>query len=209
MYWNVIDDNRKNVLNKVTDAININKYYMAGGTALALQIGIRESFDFDFFVQEEFDTDLLVKTLESLGDLKINYVSKGTLHCILDNVQLTFLYFPNPLIDELIRVDEFKNLYLASVKDIATMKLIAISQRGTKKDFFDLYNICIKEKLDLKDVFDLLKIKYSEEKLNYFHITKSLVYFDDAEDELLSKTFIPYDWKIIKEFYLMQYKNLL
>ena len=110
MYWNVIDENRKNVLKKVTDTINLNKYYMAGGTALALQIGIRESFDFDFFVQEEFDTDLLVKTLENLGDLKINYISKGTLHCILDKVQLTFLYFPNPLIDKLIRVDGFKNL---------------------------------------------------------------------------------------------------
>ena len=52
MYWNVIDENRKNILKKVTENISINKYYMAGGTALALQTGTRESFDFDFFVQD-------------------------------------------------------------------------------------------------------------------------------------------------------------
>lgn len=208
MYWNVIDENRKNVLKKITDNIHLSKYYMAGGTALALQDGKRESFDFDFFVQEEYDTQLLLNELKSLGNLSVTYISKDTLHCILDNVQLTFLYFPNTLIKELVKVEEYNNLYLASVIDIATMKLIAISQRGTKKDFFDLYNICVKYNYSLKDIFNFLDVKYSKDKLNYFHIEKSVIYFEDAEDEILPKVYIEYNWEEIKKFYIKQRENL-
>lgn len=206
MYWNVIDENRKNILKKVTENISINKYYMAGGTALALQTGTRESFDFDFFVQEKFDTKILSDELEKLGNLKVTYISNDTLHCVLDDVKLTFMYFPNLLIKELVRVEEYKNLYLASVIDIATMKLIAISQRGTKKDFFDLYNVCQKYNYSLKTFFSLLEVKYSKEKLNYFHILKSIVYFEDADDEILPKTYIDYNWEDIKNFYKTQFE---
>lgn len=208
MYWNVIDENRKNILKKVTDNIYINKYYMAGGTALALQTGTRESFDFDFFVQEEFDTKVLLNELEKLGNLKVTYISNDTLHCILDEVQLTFLYFTNPMIKEPIKVDNYKNLYLASIIDIATMKLIAISQRGSKKDFFDLYNICTDYNYSLKDIFNFLEVKYNKDKLNYFHILKSVVYFEDAEDEVLPKTYIDYSWDDIKNFFKKQYENV-
>lgn len=208
MYWNVIDQNRKNVLKKVTDNISISKYYMAGGTALALQNGTRESFDFDFFVQEEFDTKILLNELEKLGNVKVTYMSNDTLHCILDEVQLTFLYFTNPLIKDLLKADNYNNLYLASIIDIATMRLIAISQRGTKKDFFDLYNICTKYNYSLKDIFNFLEVKYSKDKLNYFHILKSVVYFEDAEDEVLPKTYIEYNWEDIKSFFKKQYENI-
>lgn len=208
MYWNVIDENRKNVLKKVTDNISISKYYMAGGTALALQNGTRESFDFDFFVQEEFDTKILLNELEKLGNVKVTYMSNDTLHCILDEVQLTFLYFINPLIKDLIKADNYNNLYLASIIDIATMKLVAISQRGTKKDFFDLYNICTKYNYSLKDIFNILEVKYNKDKLNYFHILKSIVYFEDAEDEVLPKTYIEYNWEDIKSFFKKQYENI-
>ena len=179
---------------------------MAGGTALALQTGTRESFDFDFFVQEKFDTKILSDELEKLGNLKVTYISNDTLHCVLDDVKLTFMYFPNLLIKELVRVEEYKNLYLASVIDIATMKLIAISQRGTKKDFFDLYNVCQKYNYSLKTFFSLLEVKYSKEKLNYFHILKSIVYFEDADDEILPKTYIDYNWEDIKNFYKTQFE---
>ena len=208
MYWNVIDNNRKDILKKVTDTISLNNYYMAGGTALALQTGTRESFDFDFFVQNNFDTNILVNELDKLGTLKVTFISNNTLHCILNDVQLTFLYFPNNLIGEKVVVDGFNNLFLASIEDIAAMKLIAISQRGTKKDFFDLYNICINNGYSLKNIFEFLNKKYSEDKLNYFHILKSIIYFDDAEDELLPKTYIEYDWERIKGFYLEQYSKV-
>ena len=208
MYWNVIDDNRKDILKKLTNGIKLKNYYMAGGTALALQMGTRESFDFDFFVMEKFDTSVLAQELEKIGELNVTYISESTLHCILHGVQLTFLYFPNSLVDELVEVENFDNLFLASIRDIAVMKLVAISQRGTKKDFFDLYNICKTFNYSVNDIFKLLDIKYEKEKLNYFHIAKSLVYFEDAEDEILPKTYVDIDWLDVKKFYMEEIKKI-
>ena len=58
----------------------------------------------------------------------------------------------------------------------------------------------------LKTFFSLLEVKYSKEKLNYFHILKSIVYFEDADDEILPKTYIDYNWEDIKSFYKTQFE---
>jgi len=208
MFWNVIDKNRFEFLKKVMEVVSLEDFYMAGGTALAIQTGTRESFDFDFFVREEFDVNTLINELNSIGKLQVTSSRKDTLHCILNNVQLTFLYFPNELIEKLITPNEIPNLYLANIKDIATMKLIAISQRGAKKDFFDLYNICNEFNISTKTILDLLKIKYDNNKINYSHIAQSLAYFEDAEDEKLPKTFIQYDWNSIKEFFVNEQRKI-
>lgn len=208
MYWNVIDSNRYNVLEKLIKTITLKDYYLAGGTALALQTGIRESFDFDFFIQNEFDENLLIQELESLGELEISVCRKGTVHAILNNVQLTFLYFPNKLVEPKVKVKEIDGLYLASIEDIAIMKLVAISQRGTKKDFFDLYYICNQFNIKIQDVLKMLNKKYDQNKINYSHIIQSLSYFEDAEDENLPKVFIDYDWNTIKQYYINEQRNI-
>lgn len=208
MYWNVIDSNRYNVLEKLIKTITLKDYYLAGGTALALQTGIRESFDFDFFIQNEFDENLLIQELESLGELEISVCRKGTVHAILNNVQLKFLYFPNKLVEPKVKVKEIDGLYLASIEDIAIMKLVAISQRGTKKDFFDLYYICNQFNIKIQDVLKMLNKKYDQNKINYSHIIQSLSYFEDAEDENLPKVFIDYDWNTIKQYYIIEQRNI-
>lgn len=208
MYWEVIDKNRYDILEKIVQRISLEKYYLAGGTALALQTGIRESFDFDFFVQAEFDENLLIQELEEIGELEITVCRKGTIHAILNGIQITFLHFENNLVEDRITTEDISGLYLASIKDIAIMKLIAISQRGTKKDFFDLYYICNNFNITIKDILDMLKKKYNENKINYFHIIQSLAYFEDAEDENLPKVFIEYDWDIIKEYYISEQKKI-
>ncbi len=208
MFWNVIDENRYHILKKIMKNISLKNYYLAGGTALALQTGIRESFDFDFFVQESFDENLLIQELEGLGKLEVAVNRKGTVHAILNSVQLTFLYFPNELVEEKVKSNEIENLYLANIKDIAIMKLIAISQRGTKKDFFDLYYICNHFDITLEETLNLLKKKYDKNKINYSHIIQSLSYFEDAEDENLPKVFIKYNWEEIKKYYVLEQKKI-
>ena len=208
MYWEVIDKNRYNILKKVIEKISLENYYLAGGTALALQTGIIESFDFDFFIQTEFDENLLIQELEEIGKLEVTVCRKGTVHAILNGVQLTFLYFKNNLVADKIEVENVKGLYLASIKDIAIMKLIAISQRGTKKDFFDLYYICNNFNITITDILKMLKEKYDENKVNYAHIIQSLAYFEDAEDENLPKVFIDYNWEKIKEYYIKEQRKI-
>ena len=71
MYWNVIDENRKNLLKDLTDSINITNYYMIGGTALSLQMGLRESYDFDFCVPEKFNNEILLQELKNIGNVDV------------------------------------------------------------------------------------------------------------------------------------------
>lgn len=208
MHWEVIDKNRYDILEKIINKISIKKYYLAGGTALALQTGIRESFDFDFFIQTEFDENLLIQELEEIGRLEVTVCRKGTVHAILNGVQVTFLHFENSLVEDKVTTEEIKGLYLASIKDIAIMKLIAISQRGTKKDFFDLYYICNNFDITIKDILNMSDRKYDKNKINYLHIIQSLAYFEDAEDENLPKVFIKYDWDTIKKYYINEQKKI-
>lgn len=119
-------------------------------------------------------------------------------------MQITFLHFENNLVEDKVTTEDIRDLHLASIKDIAIMKLIAISQRGTKKDFFDLYYICNNFNITIKNILDMLEKKYEKNKINYLHIIQSLAYFEDAEDENLPKVFIKYDWDTIKEYYIKE-----
>ena len=66
MNWNIIDENRYSLLKKITETISIQNYYMIGGTALSLQLGLRESYDFDFCVQGNFNNELLLHELQTI-----------------------------------------------------------------------------------------------------------------------------------------------
>ncbi len=66
MYYNTIDEKRKQILEKIVKVVSIENYYMAGGTSLSLQCGNRLSYDFDFFVQNNFDLDELILEMETI-----------------------------------------------------------------------------------------------------------------------------------------------
>ncbi len=66
MYWNIIDKDRYKLLQKITETISIQNYYMIGGTALSLQLGLRESYDFDFCVLENFNNEILLQELKTI-----------------------------------------------------------------------------------------------------------------------------------------------
>ena len=201
MYWKILDENRYKLLKKITETISLKNYYMIGGTALSLQLGLRESFDFDFCVSTTFNNEVIIEELSKIGDIEVQQNQKGTCDFILDGVQISFFYYPNALVDNLIEVEEMPNLKIAGVLDIAIMKVIAIGGRGSKKDFFDLYNIIQKCDISLPKLVDGL-VKKGGNNVNYVNIIMGLSYFEDAEDELLPKTYVDYDWNKIKEFYI-------
>ena len=139
MYWNIFDKNRYELLKKISEIVSIDDYYMIGGTALSLQLGLRESYDFDFCVKSPFNNEILLKELQSIGNVEVIQNQKGTCDVLLNEVQVSFFYYPNKVIKEFIETDEIPNLKIASILDIAIMKIIAIGGRGAKKDFFDLF----------------------------------------------------------------------
>lgn len=201
MYWNIFDRNRYDLLKKLSEEVSINDYYMIGGTALSLQLGLRESYDFDFCVKGEFNNELLLEELKKIGNIEVIQNQKGICDVLLNGVQVSFFYYPNKVLKDFIKVEEMPNLNFASILDIATMKVVAIGGRGAKKDFFDLFNIIKKCNINTYELVEGLKQKCGE-NINYVNIIMGLSYFEDAEDEILPNTFVDYNWGEIKKFFI-------
>lgn len=201
MYWNIFNEERFNLLKKITENISLNNYYMIGGTALSLQLGLRESFDFDFCVREQFNNEILLEELKKIGRVEVLQNQKGTCDVIINEVQVSFFYYPNIVINDFVTTEEMPNLKLASILDISIMKITAIGGRGAKKDFFDLYNIIDKCDINIDEIAEGL-IKKCGDKVNYVNIIMGLSYFEDAENEILPKTFVDYNWDKIRKFFI-------
>ena len=201
MYWNIFDKNRYELLKKISEVVSIDDYYMIGGTALSLQLGLRESYDFDFCVKNEFNNEILLNELKSIGNVEVIQNQKGTCDVILNGVQVSFFYYPNKVLKDFTKAEEMPNLKMASVLDIAVMKVVAIGGREEKKDFFDLYNIIEKCNITVKELVNGLKQKCGN-NINYVNIIMGLSYFEDAEDEILPNAFVDYNWENIKEFFI-------
>ena len=181
---------------KLTECPWLANFYLAGGTALALQLGHRTSVDLDFFTEKPFVEDAIIANLAKIGKLEILTKDRQSVIGILDDVKFSFLGYPYPLLKSPL---SFLGTQIASVEDVACMKLDALASRGTKRDFIDLY--CIAKHLPLIDLLALFQEKYASVHYNLLHIKKSLVYFEDAEGDPLPDMRVPIEWKEVKEFF--------
>ena len=208
LHWSTLGDKQKAVLKMIIGQNPVPGSYLAGGTALALILGHRLSIDFDWFCASKFDTETLSHQLSDIGSFKISEAAQGTLHGFFEGVRISWLYYPNPMLDEFVTTLEMPGLKLASTLDIAVMKLVALSHRGSVKDFIDLY-LLAHNSLAPGQLINELPRKFPQAKLNYYHIIKSLSYFDDAECEPMPKMLIELDWQDLKRFFLEEQKELL
>ncbi len=155
----------------------LQNFHLAGGTALALQIGHRKSIDLDLFSLVDFETNYLLEYMEQNYAFKLDYTAKNTLKGSIQNVKIDFISHQYPLVNSIV---EIENVRLYSVRDIAAMKLNAIAGNGTRcKDFIDIYFIL--KQFSLNDILNAYKIKYNSR--NLLHIVKSLNYFDDINTQ--------------------------
>ena len=180
------------------------KFYLAGGTALAIKLGHRQSIDLDWFSRENFSNTDLKKELSGLGDFVLDNESEGTINGSLDQIRVSFFCYDYSQLFPLI---QFERINLADERDIAAMKIDAISSRGSKKDFIDLYFLL--EKYSLLELIDFFETKYKGIKYNKLHIFKSLVYFDDAENEPMPVMTQKAEWEKIKERIGVEVRKLI
>ena len=103
---------------------------------------------------------------------------------------------------------ESKILDFADIKDIAVMKINAISQRGKKRDFVDLYFILNENILTLKKIFNLYDKKYKLLKKNLFILIKSLAYFDNAEQDEIPEMIKPVNWSQVKKYFIEEQRKI-
>ena len=197
-----IDSKTKSVLEKIGKEKISAKFYLAGETALAIQLGHRKSIDLDFFSSEEFSVKNLKGRLSRIGEFALDCEEERTLSGSLDCVKISFFRYNYDLLFPFL---VFAGVNLADERDIAAMKIDAISSRGSKKDFVDLCFIL--QKYSLSEILNIFKKKYSGIKYNTLHILKSLVYFDDAENEPMPKMLAGMNWEEIKEDISRQVKS--
>jgi len=174
-------------------------WYLADGTALAIQTGHRKSVDLDFFTQEQsFDTEELLNELSHGPEWRITVNRKNTIYGELLGAKISFIAYPFfvPAHEKI----QYGSLFVLQPKDIAVMKIIAISQRGKKRDFFDLY-WCAHNVEPLEQTIKKLKKQYPSIAHDYHHILKSLVYFEDAESDPEPEIFFKANWKEVKKFF--------
>jgi hypothetical protein len=150
---------------------------LAGGTALALHLGHRISVDLDFFTDAEFHNEAVISQIRKTK-VPFHILSEGEGYLIaeLGGIKTSLFTYEYPFIDKL---SVHKGICIAGVFDIASMKIIALSQRGTKRDFVDLFFIL--QDLPFHTIAEHMVRRFGRERINPLHIGKSLVYFTDAE----------------------------
>lgn len=196
LYLEILPKKQKDILKILAQQKWVNEFYLAGGTALALQIGHRQSIDFDFFIPKDFDSNKIFERLNSLGlgEYQLQQQDKNTLNGYLNNIQISFFTYRYKVVKPFIK---YQNFNLLDIFDIALMKLEAISGRGSKKDFIDLYFLL--EKFDLHELFSNFHLKYGKGRANQYHMLKSLNYFDDAEQDKAPVMIKDVSWEKVKE----------
>ena len=178
MHEEAITQNTKSVLDAISESGIAKDFYLAGGTALAFYFGHRFSVDLDWFA-EKFEYNVFFRQkLENLGKLSIDSESEKTFNGALDGVKISFFEYPYPLISPKSKYKE--NVYLAGIPDIAVMKLEAIANRGSYKDFTDIYFLL--QKYSLKEILGFLRKKFVNIDYNETHLLKALTYFEDAKE---------------------------
>lgn len=164
---------------------------LVGGTALALQIGHRESIDLDLFGQTGDSGSALALQLSGLGSVSIVSSSKSMMFFRINGIKVDIVNYPYKWLGDSITEDGIR---LASMQDIAAMKVAAITNRGARKDFIDMFFLL--KKFNMSQIMGFYGAKFPE--ATFFAALKSMTYFADAERDPMPKMLVPIDWNHVR-----------
>lgn len=197
MFTKTLSDNAQKSLAILGKGVLPKGTYMAGGSALALHFGHRISVDFDFFTNISFSSEKLAEDLKKIGNFKTQTVLDDTLLGVFNNVKFSIFYYQYPLVFPLL---DYLGIKIADPKEIGAMKIAAVMDRGSKKDFIDLYFLS-KKGIVLDDCLDYYQKKYGVLANNIYSIITSLSYFVDAEQSDMPEMMENVSWEEVKKFF--------
>ncbi len=191
------------LLKELSASPELSDFFLVGGTAVSLHIGHRISVDLDFFSQKDINTDSLKMFLSSRYSIHNTITDVNTLSCFIKyketSIKVEFISYKYDLLRPVVTID---GINLLELDDLIPMKLSAISGRGAKKDFCDIYFLL--QKFSITQMLELYRKKFETE--NIFHLIKSLTYFDladnDPEPIILDKV----EWDKIKNRFIKEIK---
>ena len=191
LYKQAVNPKLLELLNNLMEIDVFKDFNLVGGTSLALQIGHRISVDIDLFGVYKINEIEFNEELSRLGTVQLIKKSKNIVIYNINGIKVDFVNYNYKLLEQ---PKTLENIRLVSLKDIGAMKLNAISGRGSKKDFIDLYFLLNFFSLD--ELLHYYNEKYQDG--SEFLVLKSLQYFEDAENDEFPKMLIPIAWKDLK-----------
>lgn len=192
LYRETVNPETLDLLIRLQSLEDFKQTRLVGGTALALQIGHRKSIDLDFFGAMTSSLEELTFTISDFASVQPLSSSKLMRFMNVNGVKVDIVSYPYEWIDKPVIED---GVVLAGIKDIAAMKLSAITNRGTKKDFIDLYFLL--QKYTLLEMLGFYQQKYADSQL--FTVLRSMTYFEDAEADPMPSMLAPVKWSQIKD----------
>ena len=186
------------LLPSVARALSSYAPVLAGGTALALQVGHRMSVDFDFFTARHFEPAAVLQDLQQASSpVDVLQLQAGTLVALVHGVKVSLFEYPYPLVEP---VSSFEGASVAGVLDIAAMTLVAILQRDAKRDFVDLWAVL--QHVPFRQVAHVALRRFGPALLEPVVIGKALVWFADADTQPDPRWCgTPVEWSAIKRFF--------
>jgi len=194
LHLNTINDITHETLLALQSKDYLQEFSLVGGTNLSLRYGHRSSIDLDMFSPKIFDSSQLNDLLQIDFDYTYRSTNKHMLFCFINNVKVDWVHHPFPLLQPIEIIDGVR---FFSVTDVSAMKLFAVTKRGSKKYFFDIFQLA--QVLGPDKIVENFSNKYGEDKI--WMMQMSLIYFEDADKEENPKLFFPnISWEKVKKY---------
>ena len=182
----------------------LNGFYLAGGTGLALQLGHRISIDFDFFTPQPIKG--IVEELANLfNKYKINIIvnQPDQFTAEIGSVQTSFIQYPFPIFTDFVN---WQGIKILKPNLISAMKAYALGRRATFKDYLDLYFVLNLNIVELDDLINIAKEIY-QDNFNDRLFLEQLIYLEDIQEEHIEFIGEKVSKEEVKNFFRTQIEN--
>jgi len=170
----------------------LQQFSLVGGTALALRFGHRRSIDIDFFTPESFAVEALADTLsKELSNFETTGMNKTGFNASIGDLKADFKTCRYPL---LAASETQQGIRMFSLQDIVGIKLSDLTN-GARKDFYDLHALF--QHLGVDALIDIYRQKCPRH--DPMIVLRSMIYFDDAEDDNDPELLMKQNWHEVKE----------
>ena len=205
-HWEAITSAMREVLRFVGQCSFARRFYLAGGTGLALRLGHRCSVDLDFFSATD---EVLPRTRQEIVRAFVPLEPQvledvdGNLLLEVKGFHVGFFGYGYRL---MVPTDHAEGVAIAGIADIGLMKLDALISRGSRKDFYDLYVIA--QQIPLAELLRLAKPKYPYARDFELMAVESLVLFENADRDLQPVLLMKLSWEEVKQFFIAEARTL-